>query len=100
MLRNEAIAALEPLVGAWKLTMTGAWFLDSLETKVEGTARIEWLDEAFLVLRSEFDSEREWTWVFGRSEANERYQVLYHDQRGVARVFDMTFRRRSVDAHA
>jgi hypothetical protein len=90
--KNEAIAALEPLVGTWKLTITNAWFLDSLETKVEGTARIEWLDKAFLVLRSDFgDEAQDWTWVFGRSDANDRYQMLYHDGRGVARVFEMTF---------
>lgn len=92
MIKNQAIAALEPLVGTWKLTMTNSWFLDSLETKVQGTATIEWLDDAFLILRSEFGAnERDWTWVFGRSDANERYVLLYHDGRGVARVFDMTF---------
>jgi len=90
--KNEAIAALEPLVGNWKLTMTNAWFLDSLETKVEGTATIEWLDDAFLILRSEFGAkERDWTWVMGRSDANDRYVLLYYDQRGVARVVDMSF---------
>jgi hypothetical protein len=91
-MKNEAIAALEPLVGDWKLTMTNAWFLDSMDTKVEERASIEWLDDAFLVLRSWSDAEeREWTWVIGRSDANERYEVLYHDERGVARVFEMTF---------
>jgi hypothetical protein len=91
MTRNEAIAALEPLVGTWKLTLTNAWFLDSLDIKVEGKATIEWLDDAFLVLRSEFPDEgQDWTWVFGRSDANEQYNVLYHDLRGVARVFEMT----------
>ena len=91
-MRNEGISALEQLVGDWKLTMRNAWFLDSLETEVTGSARIEWLDDAFLILRSEFGaSERDWTWVFGRSDANDRYVLLYHDHRGVARVFDMSF---------
>jgi len=91
-MKNEGIAALAPLVGRWKLTMTNSWFLESLETKVEGSASIEWLDDAFLILRSEFGAnERDWTWVFGRSDANDRYVLLYHDGRGVARVFDMTF---------
>jgi hypothetical protein len=39
-MKNEAIAALEPLVGEWKLTMTNAWFLDPPDQKVEGSARI------------------------------------------------------------
>jgi hypothetical protein len=91
-MKNEAIAALEPLIGHWKLTLTNSWFLDSLETKVEGSATVEWLDDAFLILRSDLGAgERDWTWVFGRSDANDRYVLLYHDGRGVARVFDMTF---------
>ena len=91
-MKNDAIAALQPLVGSWKLTMTNSWFLDSLEAKVEGSATIEWLDDAFLVLRSDFGAdERAWTWVFGRSDANDRYVLLYHDGRGVARLFEMTF---------
>ena len=48
--------------------MTNSWFLESLETKVEGSASIEWLDDAFLILRSEFGAkERDWTWVMGRA---------------------------------
>ncbi len=85
------MATMDGLVGSWKVTLTNAWFLESMETKVVGWATIEWLDDAFLVLRSVFDQERDWTWVIGRSDANDRYVLLYHDQRGVCRIFDMTF---------
>ena len=90
-MRNEALVTLDGLVGNWKLTMTDAWFLDSPDVKVEGTATIEWLGEAFLVLRSVFDGKPDWEWVIGRSDSEERFVVLYHDNRGVCRVFDMTF---------
>jgi hypothetical protein len=86
--KNAALAELEVLVGDWKLTMTGAW---SPEVQVEGSAKIEWLGDAFLVMQSELGGEPAWDWVIGRSDAHEKYVLLYHDERGVTRVFDMTF---------
>jgi hypothetical protein len=71
--------------------MTDSWFLESPEVRVEGSATIEWLDDAFLMLRSVFDGKPDWEWVIGHSDSEERYVVLYHDGRGVCRVFDMTF---------
>lgn len=90
-MKNEALAALEPLVGDWKLTMTDAWFLESLETEIHGSAKFEWLGDAFLVMTSELNGEPAWDWVIGRSDSHEKLVVLYHDERGVCRVFDMTF---------
>ena len=91
-MKNEALTELEGLVGAWDLTMTDAWFLESPDVEVRGEATIEWLGEAFLVLRSSLGEEHStWDWVIGRSDANEQLTVLYHDDRGVCRVFRMTF---------
>jgi hypothetical protein len=90
--RNEAIEQLGDLVGDWKLTMTDAWFLESPEVEVEGSATIEWLGDAFLQLRASLGMDHgTWHWVIGRSDAHERYKLLYHDERGVCRLFDMTF---------
>ena len=33
----------------------------------------------------------DWHWVIGRSDPQERFVLLYHDERGVCRVFDMSF---------
>ena len=92
-MKNEAMQQVgEALVGEWNLTMTGAWFLDSPDTEVSGEATIAWLGEAFLHLRSELGEEHStWDWVFGRSDATEQLTLLYHDDRGVMRVFAMTF---------
>ena len=49
---NDALRRLEPLVGEWDVTLTHAWFLDSLDTEIHGTATIEWYADAFLLLRS------------------------------------------------
>ena len=63
---NDAMRRLDGLVGEWDVTMTHAWFLDSLDTEINGSATFEWLADAFLVAFS-------------------------HDDRGVYRVFGMTF---------
>lgn len=91
--RNEALQELDVLMGEWKLTMTDAWFLDSREIKVEGAATIEWLQDAFVVMRWELFEESPAGAshiVFGRSDARDEYKALYHDERGVCRVFEMT----------
>ena len=38
-MRNEALQRLDVLVGDWTMTMTGAWFLDSLDVEVKGEGR-------------------------------------------------------------
>jgi transcriptional regulator with XRE-family HTH domain len=90
--RNEALQRLETLVGDWKLTLTDAWFLESPDVEQYGQASVAWLGDAFLHLRGELGEEHStWDWVFGRSDATEQLTVLYHDDRGVCRVFAMTF---------
>ena len=90
-MRNEALEKLDGLVGDWTLTMTNAWFLDP-EAEYEGSATIAWLGDAFIELRAIFGMDQgNWHWVVGRSDPNEQFVLLYHDERGVLRVFDMTF---------
>src|SRR5688572_15001588 len=88
-MRNEVLEKLDVLVGSWKLTMSDAWFLEPAGTEVHGSATVEWLGDAFVVVRSELDGEL--SLAIGRSDANDAYAALYHDDRGVCRVFDMTF---------
>jgi len=91
-MRNEALEQLDVLTGDWKMTMTGAWFLDSLETEHDGSATIGWLGDAFIEVRATFGMDQgDWHWVIGRSDPQERFVLLYHDERGVCRVFDMSF---------
>ena len=89
-MRNSALEALAGLVGTWRLTLSDAWFRED-KTPVPGTATVEWLDDAFLVLRSDLGGAAAWTLVIGRSDARDAYAALYHDERGVLRVFAMTF---------
>jgi hypothetical protein len=94
-MRNTELERLDGLVGEWTTTVSDAWFLEPPGTEVPGTSTIEWLGEAFLVVRSAFGGRQhansEMTLVLGRSDANDRFVALTHDDRGVCREFAMTF---------
>ena len=88
---------LEPMVGEWDVTLTHAWFLDSLDTEIRGTATIEWYADAFLLLRGSFpgrsaeEGGSAWVMAFSHNDPRNAFLALYGDDRGVHRVFDMTF---------
>ncbi|GAB3651628.1 hypothetical protein [Glycomyces tarimensis] len=88
-MRNRELELLDGLVGTWKLTLSDAWFLEPAGTEVYGSATIEWLGDAFQLHRMDLDGEM--TLAIGRSDARDAYTALYHDDRGVCRVFAMTF---------
>ena len=91
-MRNAALRQLEALVGDWKLSMANAWFLDTPDIEDAGSATMAWLGDAFLELRGTLGSDQgTWHWVIGRSDARDQFVLLYHDERGVCRVFEMTF---------
>jgi hypothetical protein len=99
--KNEALEQLDVLVGEWQLTMSDAWFLESREIELTGSATISWLGEAFLELRATLGVDHgTWHWVIGRNDARDEYVLLYHDQRGVSRLFEMTFGDGQMDARA
>jgi hypothetical protein len=94
---NDAMRRLEAMVGDWDVTMTHAWFLDSLDTEIRGTATVDWFADAFLMLRSTFEGRdasagaSAWALAIGRSDPRDGFVALSYDDRGVYRVFDMTF---------
>ena len=95
-MRNEAMERLDVLVGAWRATMRDAWFLEPADQEVTGQATVQWLGDAFVVfswtMRGDVGAAtNEMVLVLGRSDPHESYTALYHDERGVCRVFDMTF---------
>ncbi len=92
---NEAMEQLDVLVGSWRATMQNAWFLDPPD-RPAGSATGEWLGDAFLVFRWTAEDEvgaatSDMVLVLGRSDARDAFTALYHDERGVCRVFAMTF---------
>ena len=95
-MRNQAMARLSVLMGPWRTTMRNAWFLEPADLEVPGSATVEWLGDAFVVFRWTMEGDvgsatSEMVLVLGRSDTRDAYTALYHDERGVCRVFDMTF---------
>ena len=95
-MRNAAMARLDVLVGSWRATMRDAWFLEPADLEVPGTATAEWLGDSFVVFRWTMGGDvgkatNEMVLVLGRSDTNDTYTALYHDERGVCRVYAMTF---------
>jgi hypothetical protein len=90
--RNEALQQVAAvLVGDWKLTMTNAWFWEDPAAVVEGAATVAWLDDAFLIMRWSVGDVPAAIWLFSRSDARDAFIALSYDERGVLRVFAMTF---------
>lgn len=72
--------------------MYNCWFLESMEAKVTGQMSVAWLDNSLLVMKStRADQKPADIFVIGYSDPQGRYEALYHDERGVARVFNTTF---------
>jgi hypothetical protein len=88
---NDAMRRLQVLVGEWDVTMTHAWFLESLDTEIKGSATFEWYANGLLLMRSTWADDSTQEFVFGRNDARDEYVALSHDDRGVYRVFGMTF---------
>jgi hypothetical protein len=94
-MRNEAMQRLDVLIGSWQATMRNAWFLEPAGREVPGTATAEWLGDAFVVFRWRMQGDvgpatSDMVLVLGRSDARDAYTALYHDERGVCRVYAMT----------
>lgn len=91
MQRNAELARLADIfLGNWTLAITNQWWLDDPTTVTSGTATCEWLGDAFIRLQAEFGGEPAWDFVFGRNDARDEFIALYHDERGVLRVFWVT----------
>ena len=85
---------LDVLVGRWQVAMHGAWFLPNPDIEDAGMAVVEWWSDAFVTFRWRPDDgpdSSDMQMVFGHSSATDRYHALYHDERGMDRLFAMTF---------
>jgi hypothetical protein len=91
MERNTELERVaEIFVGKWTLMITNQWWLDDPTTVISGSASGEWLGDSFIRLQAELDGKPTWDFVFGRNDARQQFVVLYHDERGVLRVFELT----------
>ncbi len=87
--RNEALRPFAPLIGRWKLAARHPMLPGE---QFHGEASFEWLDEeAFVLWRSKIDDSRFPVGVAVIGSDNERgeYFMLYFDDRGVSRRYDV-----------
>lgn len=90
-MRNEGLLRLQPLAGRWELTLSDAWFLEPRDTVLRGQATRDWIDDAFLQLRSVLDGKPLWD--------SPRTSVALRDRsgrhtRGVGRCWTSSRQRR------
>jgi hypothetical protein len=89
---NPALAPLAVLVGTWSVEVSNASFLDD-GAALAGTMTADWMEgRALLVIRSRIEGGPPTSvQVVGRNENRDDFEVLYADERGVSRVYEMTF---------
>ena len=92
MTSNPALADLQFLAGAWDMELSEASFLPDADASVHGAVTFEWIEHgAALVVRMGGAAIPSATWIIGRDDSEPDYCVLYSDDRGVSRVYRMSF---------
>jgi hypothetical protein len=92
-LRNPALAELEFLLGDWDMTLSNASFLPGPDQTVAGRVEFQPLEDGnLLVMRQSGGPSTPplASWVIGRDAAKPGYTVLYTDERGVSRAYEMS----------
>jgi hypothetical protein len=90
---NSALESLEVFVGEWEMEVSRASFIPDPSATLSGYASFKWIEDgAFLVGRQGDKSIPPFSiWVISRDESAETYKMLYFDDRGVSRIYDMSF---------
>lgn len=96
MTTNPALAPLQFLLGAWEMELSEAAFLPAPDARVHSPVIFEWIDQgAALLMRMGGAGTPTAAWIIGRDESDPDYYVLYADDRGVSRVYRMSFSDRT-----
>ena len=92
MTANPALADLRFLAGDWDMELSGASFLPDPDATVHGSVTFEWIEQgAALAMRMGNAATPAATWIIGRDDAEPGYHIFYADDRGVSRVYRMSF---------
>ncbi len=75
------------------MELYNAAFLPAPDERVTGSVRIDWMDDGSALVMRQGDSVHppSATWIIGRDESEPDYLVLYADDRGVSRLYRMSF---------
>jgi hypothetical protein len=88
---NPDLKPFGALVGAWETVGTHGSLPDTI---LHGRTTFEWFENgAFLMMRSEIDDARfpSGIAIFGSDNVAEEYFILYFDERGISRKYDVSF---------
>ena len=90
---NPALTDLAPLVGPWQMELYGAAFLPESDTRVIGSVTVDWIEDgaAIVIRQGKSDDPAAAVWIIGRDDRDANFQVLYADDRGVSRIYQMSF---------
>jgi hypothetical protein len=92
MTANPALADLNFLGRAWDMELSEASFLPDPAARLYGSVTFEWIEQgAALAIRMGDAATPTATWIIGRDDSATDYHVLYADDRGVSRVYGMSF---------
>ena len=89
LIPNAALKRFEALIGEWRVTGTHPFMPD---TTLHGRASFAWQDGgAFVVMHTEIDEPKFPSGVayFGSDDAAGTFSMLYFDERGVSRKYDV-----------
>ena len=80
---NPALENLGRLVGRWQVQLG---YPADPSNKMRVQAAFDWLEGGAFVIEHLASS----TWIIGQDDSNKTYSVLYHDERGISRVYQMS----------
>jgi hypothetical protein len=89
--QNPFLGPLKILVGVWQTKGTHPYFPGQI---FHGRAVFEWIeDAAFLILRTEIDEPGipSGISIFGSDNVTQEFFMLYFDERGISRKYDVSF---------
>jgi hypothetical protein len=93
MTTNPALSALAPLAGGWRMELHHASFLPDPDARISGRVAIDWIEDGCALRIRQGDAEHPpmAVWIVGRDDVESAYTVLYGDDRGISRIYRMSF---------
>jgi hypothetical protein len=92
---NPALSVLQPLLGSWTMRITWSEKLHTLvggPKTIESPVRFKWAaSSSFLLQTAGGNDAPAARWMIGRDDASGAFSALYADDRGVSRVYEMSF---------
>src|SRR5580700_3169428 len=96
MSNNPALDDVAFLVGDWTIKLSNASFLPDPNQKINFSVTYDWKADGAVIAVQQGSAEAEppqvATWIIGRDEDSDSYTVLYADNRGVSRVYQMSYK--------